>query len=123
MLRELGVGDPDAFIDAEHEVWRPAHAVLGSRTALLDSLRGRGVKTGLVANSWPEPARLLRADASRSGSRRCWTSWSSPRRSGVAKPAPEIFLHALEQLGVEPLERCSSVTASKPMCKERRMWA
>ena len=53
---------PDAFIDAEHEVWRPAHAVLGSAQALLDSLRSRGIKTGLVANSWPDPARLLRAD-------------------------------------------------------------
>src|SRR5215475_14546112 len=49
ILRELGVEDPDAFIDAEHEVWRPAHAVLGSAQAMLDSLRGRGIKTGLVA--------------------------------------------------------------------------
>ena len=54
---------PDAFIDAEHEVWRPAHSVLASAQALLDSLRSRGVKTGLVANSWPDPGRVLRADA------------------------------------------------------------
>jgi beta-phosphoglucomutase-like phosphatase (HAD superfamily) len=25
VLRELGVEEPDAFMDAEHEVWRPAH--------------------------------------------------------------------------------------------------
>src|SRR5437588_6555782 len=63
VLRELGVDDPDAFIDAEHEIWRPAHAVLGAAQALLESLRSRGLKTGVVANAWPEPARLLRADA------------------------------------------------------------
>ena len=34
LLRELGVGDADSFIDAEHEVWRPAHEALGSAQAL-----------------------------------------------------------------------------------------
>src|SRR5919201_3192042 len=51
LLRELGVQDPDAFIDAEHEVWRPAHRVLESAQALLDALRSNGIKTGIVANS------------------------------------------------------------------------
>ena len=27
LLAELGVDDPEAFIDAEHEAWRPAHQV------------------------------------------------------------------------------------------------
>ena len=72
LLRELGVDDPDAFIDAEHEVWRPAHAVLGSAHAMLDSLRGRGIRTGLVANAWPEPARVLRA------SRAALAAWLAP---------------------------------------------
>ncbi|MGZ4131067.1 MAG: HAD family hydrolase, partial [Actinomycetota bacterium] len=62
LLTELGVDDPDAFIDAEHEVWRPQHSVLASAQALLDSLRTRGIRTGVVANAWPDPARVLRAD-------------------------------------------------------------
>lgn len=63
LLAELGVDDPDAFIDREHEVWRPRYAVLASAPALLESLRGRGLKTGVVASSWPDPERILRADA------------------------------------------------------------
>jgi HAD superfamily hydrolase (TIGR01509 family) len=102
LLRELGVDDPDAFIDAEHDAWRPAHAVLGSAQALLDSLRGRGVKTGLVANSWPEPARLLRADAVALGLAPLLDVMVFSEEVGVVKPRPEIFLHALERLGVEP---------------------
>ncbi len=102
VLRELGVGDPDAFIDAEHEVWRPAHAVLGSATALLGSLRARGLRTGLVANSWPEPARLLRADAAAFGLAPLLDVMVFSEEVGAAKPAGEIFLHALAELGVEP---------------------
>jgi putative hydrolase of the HAD superfamily len=102
VLRELGVADPDAFIDAEHEAWRPAHAVLGSAQALLDSLRSRGLKTGLVANSWPDPARLLRADVEAFGLADLLDVIVFSEEVGVAKPSPEIFLHALGKLGVEP---------------------
>ena len=102
VLRELGVDDPDAFMDAEHEAWRPAHAVLASAQALLESLRARGVKTGVVANSWPEPARLLRADAEAFGLAGLLDVMVFSEDVGVSKPAPEIFLRALEQLGVEP---------------------
>src|SRR5436305_8457890 len=44
ILRELGVEDVDAFIDAEHEVWQPATTVLASAQALLESLRTRGIE-------------------------------------------------------------------------------
>ena len=102
VLRELGVEDPDRFMDIEHEVWRPAHAVLGSAQALLESLRARGVKTGLVANSWPDPARLLRKDVEASGLAALLDVVVFSEDVGVAKPQAEIFLHALEQLGVAP---------------------
>jgi HAD superfamily hydrolase (TIGR01509 family) len=102
VLRELGVADPDAFIDAEHEVWRPAHAVLGSATALLGSLQARGLKTGLVANSWPEPARLLRADAAAFGLEPFLDVMVFSEEVDAAKPDPEIFLRALEEVGSEP---------------------
>jgi putative hydrolase of the HAD superfamily len=102
LLRELGVEDADSFIDAEHEVWRPAHEVLGSAQALLDSLRSRGIKTGLVANSWPDPGRLLRADVEAFGLADLFDVIVLSDEVGFRKPQPEIFLHALAQLGVEP---------------------
>jgi HAD superfamily hydrolase (TIGR01509 family) len=102
LLRELGIEDTDRFIDAEHEVWQPAHAVLGSAQALLDSLRSRGVKTGVVANAWPEPARLLRADAEAYGLAPFLDVLVFSDEVGSRKPAPEPFLAALGALGVDP---------------------
>jgi putative hydrolase of the HAD superfamily len=103
ILRELGVDDPEAFIDAEHEVWRPAHSVLASATALLDSLRGRGVKTGLVANSWPDPGRVLRRDAELFGLAEHLDTMVFSEALGVRKPDPAVFLHACRELQVEPI--------------------
>lgn len=102
LLAELGVDDPDAFIDAEHEVWRSAYAVLASAAALLDSLHGRGLKTGLVANSWPDPGRVLRGDleAFGLGARLDVAVFSDD--VGVRKPDPAIFLHACDALGISP---------------------
>jgi len=104
VLAELGVEDPEAFMDAEHEVWRPAHAVLGSAQAMLESLRSRGLKTGLVANSWPDPARLLRRDVEASGLAGLLDVIVLSEEVGASKPQPEIFLRALEQLEVEPFD-------------------
>jgi putative hydrolase of the HAD superfamily len=102
LLRELGVADVDRYMDAEHEVWLPAHEALASAQALLDALRGRGIKTGLVANSWPDPARLLRADVERFGLTEQFDVIVFSEEVGFRKPQPEIFLYALEQLGVDP---------------------
>ena len=104
LLAELGVGDPDAFIDAEHEVWRPQFAPLASAQALLDSLRARGVKTGLVANSWPDPGRVLRRDAEAFGFAERLDVMVFSEEVGVMKPAPEIFLRACRELGVEAVD-------------------
>jgi HAD superfamily hydrolase (TIGR01549 family) len=101
ILRELGVGDPDAFIDAEHEVWRPAHSVLASAQALLEALRSRGIKTGLIANSWPDPGRVLRKDAEAFGLAERLDALVFSEEVGLRKPDPEIFLHACRQLEVE----------------------
>ncbi len=102
LLVELGVDDPDAFIDAEHVVWRSARSVLDSAQALLASLRGRGLRTGVVGNSWPDPARVLRADAEELGLAPLLDVLVWSDEVGVRKPAPEIFLAACERLGVEP---------------------
>jgi putative hydrolase of the HAD superfamily len=102
LLRELGIEDVDAFMDAEHEVWRPAHEALGSAQAMLAALRGRGLKTALVANSWPDPARLLRGDVEAFGLGELFDVIVFSEEVGYRKPQPEIFLHTLGQLGVEP---------------------
>jgi putative hydrolase of the HAD superfamily len=104
LLRELGVSDPDAFIDAEHEAWRPAHQVLGAAQALLAALRDRGLKTGVVANAWPEPARVLRDDAERFGLAAHLDTLVFSTEAGARKPDARIFLHALEELGVDPVD-------------------
>jgi len=102
LLAELGVEDPDAFIDAEHTVWRPAYGVLSMAPALLETLRERGLKTALVANSWPDPARILRSDAEALGLAPLLDALVYADDVGVRKPGPEIFLRACAEVGVEP---------------------
>ena len=104
LLTELGVEDADAFIDAEHEAWHPAYTVLASAQALLESLRARGLKTGGVANSWPDPARVLRADAERYGLAPQLDTMVFSSDVGVLKPEPEIFLQACRELEVDPAD-------------------
>ncbi len=104
LLAELGVDDPDAFIDAEHEVWRPAHEVLASAQALLESLRSLGLKTGIVANSWPDPGRVLRSDAARFGLADRLDVMVFSDEAGVRKPDPAIYRFCCRQLGVEASE-------------------
>jgi putative hydrolase of the HAD superfamily len=104
LLDELGIDDPDAFIDAEHEVWRPAHEILASAQALLDSLRSSGLKVGIVANSWPDPGRVLRADVERFGLAGSVDVMVFSEEVGVRKPDAEIFRVACRQLGVDPCE-------------------
>jgi putative hydrolase of the HAD superfamily len=104
LLEELGVEDPDAFIDAEHDAWRPAHHVLSSAQALLDSLRALGLKTGIVANSWPDPGRILRADAASFGLADRLDVMVLSDEVGVRKPDPEIYRFGCRLLGIEPSE-------------------
>jgi putative hydrolase of the HAD superfamily len=104
LLPELSVEDVDRFVDAEHEVWLSAHAVLGSAQALLEALRGRGLKTGIVANSWPETGRILRGDIEAFGLGGLFDVCVFSSEAGVRKPDPAIFLQALGELGVDPLD-------------------
>jgi putative hydrolase of the HAD superfamily len=131
LLGELGVEDPDSFVDREHEVWQPQYRVLASAAALLESLRDRGLRTGLVANSWPDPARVLRADAEVLGLAAHLDAMVFSGEVGFRKPAPEIFLRTCEQLGVDPaavifvgddLERDVQAAASVGMTTVQALW-
>lgn len=88
------------FLEAEHATWQPAR-VMGAQThALLDSLRARGLKLGLVSNAF-DPPWILHRDLERMGlaERLDFAVFSS--EVGRRKPDPAIFETALEALGVQ----------------------
>jgi len=104
LLGELGVDDVEGFIDREHAAWQRQHQVLASAQALLDALRSRGLKTGLVANSWPDPGRVLRADVESFGLADRLDAQVFSEEVGARKPSPEPFLRACGELRVEPVD-------------------
>ena len=93
----------EAFLTAEHAVWLPAHQLASTTHALLDVLRERGLKIGVVSNAFDPPA-LLRRDLEQLGvaDRVDVAVFSS--ETGWRKPHPAIFERALEALGA-PAER------------------
>ncbi len=91
------------FLEAEHAAWEPAR-VLGSTThALLEALRSRGLRLGLVSNAF-DPAWLLHRDLEQMGiaGRIDHAVFSS--EVGTRKPHSEIFERALAALDVAPDE-------------------
>ena len=83
----------------------PGASVLASAQALLESLRERGLKTGVVANSWPEPARApARGRRSATASRALLDVQVWSEEVGARKPEPAIFLRALAELDVDPID-------------------
>jgi putative hydrolase of the HAD superfamily len=98
---ELSDDDLSRFLEAEHSAWEPARQLGDSTHALLDSLRERGLKTGLVSNAF-DPGWLLRNDLERMGLADRLDAAVFSSEVGKRKPHPAIFEAALEQLGVEP---------------------
>jgi putative hydrolase of the HAD superfamily len=98
---ELSEEELGRFLEAEHAAWEPARQLGDSTHALLDSLRARDLKTGLVSNAF-DPGWLLHHDLERMGlaDRLDVSVFSS--EVGKRKPHEAIFAAALEPLGVEP---------------------
>jgi HAD superfamily hydrolase (TIGR01549 family) len=103
-LAESGieVGDEDLarYLEAEHAAWEPAVQLASTTHALLDTLRERGLRLGLVSNA-VDPAWLLHRDLERYGvaERLEFAVFSS--EAGWRKPHPAMFEQALAELGVE----------------------
>jgi putative hydrolase of the HAD superfamily len=100
---EISDAELDRFLEAEHEAWQPAR-VLGATThAMLESLRSRGLKLGLVSNAF-DPGWLLRRDLEQMGiaERIDFAVFSS--EVGKRKPHPAIFEQALTALGASAKE-------------------
>jgi putative hydrolase of the HAD superfamily len=105
LLSECGieVGDDElrAFLEAEHAAWGPARQLASTTHALLETLRDRGLKLGLVSNAI-DPPDLLHRDLAELGVAERLDVAVFSSEIGRRKPDPTIFRHALDALGVAP---------------------
>ena len=107
LLGEFGIEVTDdelnAFLEAEHDAWAPARRLAANTHALLDSLRERGLKLGLVSNAF-DPPWLLHRDLEQLGVAERLDVAVFSSELGRRKPDPAIFRAALDRLGVAPEE-------------------
>ena len=98
---EVSDEELERFLEAEHAEWKPARRMGATTHALLESLRNRGLKLGLVSNAF-DPPHLLHRDLADAGvaERIDYAVFSS--ELGKRKPHPEIFVRALVALDVHP---------------------
>jgi putative hydrolase of the HAD superfamily len=75
----------------------------------LRSLRGAGVRLGIVCDVGMTPSRALRTHLQRNGVLDLFDHWSFSDEVGWYKPAPEIFRHALAGLGGVAPDRAAHV--------------
>ncbi len=102
LLGETDAERLDAYLVAEHDAWAPAIQLQAQTHALLDALRGLGLKLGLVANGWPETGALLRRDLDRLGVSERLDVAVFASEAGARKPDRAIFELALTALEVAP---------------------
>jgi HAD superfamily hydrolase (TIGR01549 family) len=107
LLAALGVDADDAavwrFAEAEHRVWRPSHRIEPDVLDLLDTLRDRNLRVGLVSNVFDPPA-LMRGLFAEIGLLQRLDAVALSPEVGKRKPHPAIFEAALEQASVVPAE-------------------
>jgi putative hydrolase of the HAD superfamily len=109
MVRELLAGfgvevtedELNRFLEAEHAAWEPARQPGAQTPALLDSLRDRGLKTGLVSNAF-DPGWLLHEDLASMGLAERLDVAVFSSEVGRRKPDESIFRAALDRLDVAP---------------------
>ena len=105
LLAEEGIEVDDAeltrFLEAEHAAWQPARMLASTTHALLEALRDRGLRTGLVSNAL-DPPDLLHRDLAQMGVAERLDVAVFSSETGWRKPHPAIFEHALAALGAEP---------------------
>jgi len=98
---DLSEAELDRYLAAEHAAWEPARVLERTTPGLLDALRDRGLRLGLVSNAF-DPPRLLHGDLERMGVGRRLDVAVFSSEVGLRKPHPAIFERALAALGVEP---------------------
>ena len=100
-LAPVGDEELDRFLAAEYAAWQPGHHLAPTTPVLLETLRDRGLKTGLISNGF-DPPDLVRAELARLGVAQLLDVIVMSGDVGTRKPDPAIFRYALEQLGVAP---------------------
>jgi HAD superfamily hydrolase (TIGR01509 family) len=104
LLAESGITVDDVelgrFLEAEHAAWAPARQLADTTHALLETLRERGLKVGLVSNAFDPPA-LLHRDLAQLGVAERLDVAVFSSEIGRRKPDPAIFERAVEALGVQ----------------------
>jgi putative hydrolase of the HAD superfamily len=103
LLGEFGITVDDEqllrFLEAEHAAWAPARQLAATTHALLESLRERGLRLGLVSNAI-DPPDLLHRDLAEFGVAQRLDVAVFSSEVGRRKPDPAIFDYALERLEV-----------------------
>jgi HAD superfamily hydrolase (TIGR01509 family) len=100
---EVTQDELNRFLEAEHAAWEPARRMGAQTHALLDSLRTRGLKTGLVSNAF-DPGWLMRRDLDEMGILERIDVAVFSSEVGKRKPHPVIFETALRELGADPAQ-------------------
>ena len=107
LLAEFGLDATDEevarFLEAEHAAWAPARQLGATSLALLEALRDRGLKVGLVSNAF-DPGWLLHRTLAEMGLAERLDVAVFSSEVGKRKPHPAIFERALDELGVRPEE-------------------
>jgi putative hydrolase of the HAD superfamily len=105
LLGDFGVAVSDhelaQYLEAEHAEWAPARKLGSTTHALLESLRRRGLKLGVVSNAL-DPPWLLHRDLAEAGVAERIDVAVFSSEVGRRKPDAAIFRQALAALGVEP---------------------
>ena len=105
LLAEEGIevddGELGRFLEAEHAAWQPARMLASTTHALLEALRDRGLKLGLVSNAL-DPPELLHRDLRDMGVAQRLDAAVFSSEVGKRKPHPAIFERALGLLNVAP---------------------
>jgi putative hydrolase of the HAD superfamily len=92
-----------AAIEAEHRAWASARHLHPQAHWLLEEVRSRGLRIGIVSNTF-DPPDLLHTDLASDGVAERVDAIVFSSEVGLRKPAPRIYQAALERLGVEPAD-------------------
>jgi putative hydrolase of the HAD superfamily len=107
LLGEFGFEPTDdelgRFLEAEHAAWAPARRLGATSVALLEALRARGLRVGLVSNAF-DPGWLLHRDLADMGLAELLDVAVFSSEVGKRKPHRAIFERALGELGVRAEE-------------------
>src|SRR5437588_11614584 len=96
---EVSDDELERFLEAEHTAWQPARMLASTTHALLETLRARGLKVGLVSNAL-DPPELLHRDLQQLGVAERLDVAVFSSEVGWRKPHPAIFERALGALDV-----------------------